>query len=301
MTCSFVDYWASRLRFLDVHYHAGPDSYRRRCTAFEAGQQYAGAKGGVVLKSHLGSVSALATAMQALGLPVFGSVVLNTLAGGLSLDTVKQALSQYQFDAAPRLLVHLPTIVRTAHRSALSRTFANEYAREFSQHPLSITDNDGKIRAELKALISFAQHHNIVISSGHTTKDQTLRLIEAVEKAGGCRLMLNQPANPISGFSARELAELGSYDWLYVEQCALTVYLGYQTEEDMYDVLSGVNNVVYSSDLGQIEQPEVSQWLIDSERWFRHAGLEPDQIDAVTRLHPLRMLDPRPSLNSTSG
>ncbi len=33
----------------------------------------------------------------------------------------------------------------------------------------------------------------------------------------------------------------------------------------------------------------------------KHAGLKPDQIDAVTRLHPLRMLDPRPSLNSTSG
>jgi len=49
----------------------------------------------VVLKSHLGSVSALAKALQHQGLPVFGLIVLNALAGGLSLSAVKQALSQY--------------------------------------------------------------------------------------------------------------------------------------------------------------------------------------------------------------
>lgn len=104
--------------------------------------------------------------------------------------------------------------------------------------------------------------------------------------------MLNQPANPITGFSARELSALGHYSWLYIEQCALRVYLKYQTEEDMYDVLSGVNNVVYSSDLGQ---PSVAHWRADSEAWFHNAGLADDKIDAVRRLNPLRMLDPQPS------
>lgn len=292
MTLSFFNYWALRLKFLDVHYHASPDNYKRRYTAYEAGQYYAEVEGGVVLKNHLGSVSMLATVMQDLGLPVFGSIVLNTAAGGLSLTAVKQALSQYQFNAAPRLLVHLPTIVNTVHRSALTRNFANEYAREFSQHPLSITDSNGRIKPEVEALIEFAQSHNIVLSSGHSTKDQTLRLIETVEKAGGCRLMLNQPANPITGFCARELNGLGHYDWLYIEQCALTVYLKYQTEEDMYDVLSTVNNVVYSSDLGQFGQPDIGEWLTDSERWFSKAALTFDKVDAVMRLNPLRLLDP---------
>ncbi len=295
MNHSFFSRWSPRLRFLDVHYHASPDSYLRRYTALEAGQRYAELKGGVVLKSHLGSVAALATGLQQQGLPVFGSIVLNALAGGFSLESIKQALSQYQFDAAPRLLVHLPTIVRSEHRSALTRTFANKYARENAQQPLSITDGDGKIRSGVQAIIEFARHHNIVISSGHASKGQTLRLIEAVEKAGGCRLMLNQPANPITGFSARELKALGRYSWLYIEQCALTVYLKYQTEEDMYDVLSGVNNVVYSSDLGQPHQPGIGHWLADSETWFRQAGLGQDKVDAVRRLNPLRMLDPQPS------
>lgn len=46
MTRQFFAYWASRLQFLDVHYHARPDSYHRRYSAFEAGQQYARYQGG---------------------------------------------------------------------------------------------------------------------------------------------------------------------------------------------------------------------------------------------------------------
>lgn len=292
MTRHFFEYWAPRLHFLDVHYHARPDSYHRRYSTFEAGQRYARLQGGVVLKNHLGSVSALAATMQEMSLPVFGSVVLNAAAGGMSLNTVRQALSQYQFRDAPRLLVHLPTVIPTAHKSALSRTFSNEYARYFAGQPLSVTSEDGKLRPDVEALIHFARHHDIVLSSGHTTKDQTLRLIEAVERIGGCRLMLNQPANPITGFLAAELRALGEHDWLYVEQSALTLYLGYQTPQDMYDVLTQVNNVVYSSDLGQPGQPDIGEWLEDSRRWFLAAGLSAERIDTVTRLNPLRMLDP---------
>lgn len=292
MTRQFFEYWAPRLHFLDIHYHAYPDSYHRRYSAFEAGKQYAGYQGGVVLKNHLGSTSALATTMQQMSLPVFGSVVLNTAAGGMNLNTVRQALSQYIFEGVPRLLVHLPTVITSEHKSLLSRTFSNEYARFFSGQPLSVTDEEGKLHPDVEALIHFARHHKIVLSSGHTTKDQTLRLIEAVERIGGCRLMLNQPANPITGFSAAELRALGEYDWLYIEQCALTLYLGYQTPQDMYDVLTQVNNVVYSSDLGQPSQPNIGEWLEDSLRWFRLAEISAEKIDAVTRLNPLRMLDP---------
>jgi hypothetical protein len=103
---------------------------------------------------------------------------------GINLNVVRQALSQYQFDGAPRLLVHLPTVIPTAHKSTLSRTFSNEYARHFAGLPLTIADEDGKLRPEVEALIYFARHHDIVISSGHATKDQTLRLIEAVERVG---------------------------------------------------------------------------------------------------------------------
>ena len=72
----------------------------------------------------------------------------------------------------------------------------------------------------------------------------------------------------------------------------MTVYLGYQPLDDLYEVLTGVNNVVYSSDLGQPGQPDIGDWLEDSHRWFQTAGIDAERRDAVTRLNPLRMLEP---------
>ncbi|MCC8422771.1 MULTISPECIES: hypothetical protein [Photorhabdus] len=117
-------------------------------------------------------------------------------------------------------------------------------------------------------------------------------IIDAITAAGGCKFMLNQPASPMTGLKAKDLKALGKHDWLYVEQTALTVYLGYQTTEDFFEVLSEVNNVVYSSDLGQPVQPDVEQWLNDSERWFKTAGLGEEHIRDICLLNPLRMLAP---------
>ncbi|MDE9466627.1 DUF6282 family protein [Xenorhabdus bovienii] len=288
----FIEYWETKLRFLDVHYHARPDSYIRRYNVLEAGREYARHGGGVVLKNHLGSVAALSSLAQEEGLPVFGSVVLNAAAGGLAINSVIQSLSQYQFYKAPRLLVHLPTIVPTGHKSVMKRIWANAAAQTLAQQPLSVVDSNGRLHNEIHELIRFAQQHNVVLSSGHASRYEVMQLIDAITTAGGCKFMLNQPASPMTGLKAKDLKALGKYDWLYVEQTALTVYLGYQTTEDFFEVLSAVNNVVYSSDLGQPVQPDVEQWLNDSECWFSTAGLSKEHIRNISLLNPLHMLAP---------
>ncbi|OPB29454.1 DUF6282 family protein [Bartonella sp. WD12.1] len=292
MSECFIQFWRKRLKFLDIHYHARPDLFDRAYSAYEVAQIYAQHRGGVVLKNHLGSTAALATVLQDQGLPVFGSIVLNNASGGLSLLAVRNALAHYQFDLKPKLLVHLPTIVPTHHQSRLKRNFSNDYAAFFAQQPTAITCERGRLRTEVYELITFAADNEIVLSSGHASKDATLRLLDAVAQKGNCTLLLNQPANPMTGFSAAQLQALGKHDWLYIEQCALTFYLGYQTKEDMLSVLSKVNNVIYSSDLGQLGGIDISTWLIDSANWFQEAKLSPIDIQAVTLDNPLKMLSP---------
>lgn len=292
MKNEFIDYWQKRLRLLDVHYHARPDSFFRRYSAHQVGCIYTENNSGVVLKSHLGSTAAIATCLQEQNLAVFGSIVLNHSTGGLSLRAIKTALSEYQFPYQPRLLVHLPTIILTEHKTRLQRSFATDYAREFYQHPISIVEENGRLRQEIKEIIAFAEDHPIVLSSGHATKDATLRLIDAVSKTSGVNLMLNQPANPMTGFSAAELKALGKQKWLYIEQCALTYYLNYQTKEDMFSVLNEVHQVIYSSDLGQPDQPTITDWFIESEKWFKEANLTLEKITEITLKNPLRMLSP---------
>ncbi|EGH18815.1 hypothetical protein Pgy4_38231, partial [Pseudomonas savastanoi pv. glycinea str. race 4] len=48
------------------------------------------------------------------------------------------------------------------------------------------------------------------ISTGHADADEVRMLIEEALRIGVPRLMLNQPANPLTGLKAAELAVIGS-------------------------------------------------------------------------------------------
>ena len=122
MTEAFLLHWQRKLSFLDVHYHVNPDAYKRRFDSIQAGREYQKIGGGLILKNHLGCTAAVAVTAQAQGLPVFGSIVLNSIAGGVSVRAVKQSLSHYNFENCGRLIVHLPTIVPNKHNSCLLYT-----------------------------------------------------------------------------------------------------------------------------------------------------------------------------------
>jgi len=92
------------------------------------------------------------------------------------------------------------------------------------------------------------------------------RLIDAAKSQGLPRLMLNQPANPMTGLDAADLKALAGESWLFIEQTALTYLLGYQSWDDFAAVLKEVPNVVYSSDLGQTTQIDLDEWRSASRR-----------------------------------
>lgn len=289
----FIEHWNKNLEFLDVHYHASPDSYQRRYNVNEAGKIFASLSGGCVLKNHLGSSTALASLAQEMQLPVFGSVVLNDIAGGLSVKSVQQALCQYYFPHSGRLLIHLPTVVRSAHNSVMNRKVANNAVQKFANKPQKITNGHQELLPETKELVAFAQNNNVVISTGHASKQEVYALIEYIDKTGGgCRLMLNQPANPITGMTAEELFALGSHEWLFIEQTALTVLLGYQSFEDFSFVISKLPNLVYSSDLGQQCQIDIPEWLKKTQSWFRQIGVSDARKKEICLDNPLKMLAP---------
>lgn len=293
MPNDFVAYWQERLDFLDVHYHANPDLYTRCFNALQAGEAYQTLRGGVLLKSHLGCTAAVAATAQGMGLPVFGSVVLNHLGGGIDLRPVQQSLCYY--NSAPhcgRLLVDLPTIVTTSHRSKLKRAYANAAVERYALEPCDLGESGQVLPASVEDLVEFCRDENVVLTSGHATRAQVEALVELCLRKGGVRLLLNQPANPMTGMNAQALKGLGAHDWLYVEQTALTLLLAYQTFEDFAEVLGEVNNVVYSSDLGQVGQLTPVEWRQQSERWFQSMQLPPGRVREVTLTNPLRMLSP---------
>ncbi|MFA3876212.1 DUF6282 family protein [Streptomyces sp. MMCC 100] len=284
-----ADGGARAARFIDVHYHSGPDAYVRRRTATSAGAGYAAHGGWVVLKNHLGSTAAQAWEARQHGLPVSGSIVLNDLAGGFDPRAVEQAVIQHGEDSGLRLVVHLPTVTGRGHRSRLARTPSHPLLAD-GLRPLTVTDDGGTLRPDVRELLRAARDLPVVVSTGHADGHEVRLLIEEAVRLDLPRLMLNQPANPMTGLTCKDLADLVGAEQVFTEQTALTHLLGYQPWPDLADVLTLLPRVVYSSDLGQPSQPDIAPWLAQSAQWFEQAGLTPQRVQEVTRDTPLAML-----------
>lgn len=276
--------------FVDVHYHVGPDAYVRRHTASSAGARYAQLGGWVVLKNHLGSTAAQAWEARQQGLPVSGSIVLNDIAGGLDPRAVRQAVIQHGDDSGLRLIVHLPTTTGRTHKSRLARTPAHPLLARDGLRPLTITTEDGTLRAEVREILHMARDLPIVVSTGHADGREVRLLVEEAVKLDVPRLMLNQPANPMTGLTCSDLLDIATAEQVYTEQTALTHLLGYQEWDDFSAVLARVPRVVYSSDLGQTSQMDIGEWMASSQSWFAEAGLDESRVTQIVRDAPMRML-----------
>lgn len=274
--------------FIDVHYHAGPDAFVRRHGVIEAGRRYAALNGWVVLKNHLGCTAAQAWEARQEGLPVSGSVVLNEIAGGIDFRVVQRSLCQHG-DSDARLIVHLPTVTGRAHTSRLKRNSAHWILDKHPIKPLTVS-HEGRLNAQTLDVLRMARDYPIVISSGHADAHEVRLLIEAAQQLEVPRLMLNQPANPLTGLDAEALLELARAPMVYTEQTALTYLLGYQGWDDFARVLREVPRALYSSDLGQTSQPDIEQWQVDSLLWFERMGLDRERALQVGRGHAREML-----------
>ncbi|KPW36529.1 Uncharacterized protein ALO87_04394 [Pseudomonas syringae pv. apii] len=284
-----VDEPGPSTRFIDVHYHANPDAFIRRHGAMEAGRCYAKAQGRVVLKNHLGCTAAQAWEARQEGFPVSGSLVLNEIAGGVDHRVVERSLC-LRGDESERFIVHFPTVTGRKHISTLVRSPGHPILQSKPIQPARVTSQNGRLTPQALDILKMACDYPLVISTGHADAHEVRLLVDEAIRMGVPRLMLNQPANPLTGLKAEDFAAWGREPNIFIEQTALTYLLGYQDKQDFSAVLSEVANVVYSSDLGQTSQVDVSQWLSLSEGWFEAFGLSQARRREVTLSNPRRML-----------
>jgi hypothetical protein len=277
-------------KFIDVHYHANPDQYKRRWNAIEAGKIYQSLKGVVVLKSHLGPTSVQATLAQSMGLPVLPSLVLNAIAGGIDYRVIQQALSQYQSSLMANMIVHFPTITGRSFQSKLSREVAHPYLKNACETSETLFNSDKKLRKEVIDILKMAHDYPIVLSTGHASQEEIFRLIEACAHHKVPALLLNQPAHPLTGLNAAALSDLVQHEFVWFEQTALTYLLGHQDKEDFSKVLTSIPRVIYSSDLGQTTQMDIPQWFDFSKNTMAELGLSAQRQDELLRINPKKLL-----------
>ncbi len=265
---SLIDY-----KLIDIHYHANPDLYLRRWDAFEAGKKYQALNGAVILKSHLGATSIQASLAQKAGLPVLPSLVLNHIAGGIDYKVVISALSEYQPVIAAKIIVHFPTITGRTIKSRLSRQLIHPHLKDHTMSSETIFDSHNRLKDKVIDILKMGNDYPVVLSTGHASKEEIYELTNACIQYNVKSLLLNQPANPLTGLNANELLELSRNEFIWIEQTALTYLLKHQTKEDFLQVLTSIPRVLYSSDLGQTDQLDVNNWIDFSEQFFTDASI----------------------------
>lgn len=277
----------SDYQFIDIHYHASPDLYIRRLDALEAGREYHAHHGAVVLKSHLGATSVQATLAQRLGLPVFPSLVLNAIAGGIHYRVIEKALLEYQSESVGKMIVHFPTITGRKYHSKLSRQLVNNAIPLLSE---TLFNESQTLKKEVLDILRMARDYPIVLSTGHASKEEVYALIDACVQFSVPQLLLNQPANPLTGLDAAALKEVSKLGFIFTEQTALTYLLGHQSKEDFTEVLCTIPGVIYSSDLGQTSQMGIRDWLDFSNRMFDDLGLTESRKNEIWRQNAFKLL-----------
>ncbi len=280
----------SDYKFIDIHYHACPDLYERRWDAIQAGQLYKSLNGAVILKSHLGATSVQATLAQKQDLPVFSSLVLNHIAGGINYRVILRALSEYQPLITAKMIVHFPTLTGRMLQSKLSRTLTHHYLSQYNLKSETLFNTKQKLRKEVIDILKMAQDYPVVLSTGHASREEVYSLIDACIQYHVPALLLNQPANPLTGLKAQELNVLTRNEFIWVEQTALTYLLKHQDKEDFSTVLTSIPRVIYSSDLGQTSQMDVTDWLAFSKQTFSELGLSKQRQDELMRANALALL-----------
>lgn len=277
-------------QFIDIHYHANPDLYVRRWHALKAGQIYQSLNGAVFLTTHLGATSVQATIAQQFGLPVFPSLVLNHIAGGINYRVVLHALNEYQPIITSKMLVHFPTITGRNFQAKLSRQLSNSALSQYSQIGEALFNEKQKLRKNAIDILKLAQDYPIVLATGHASTEEIYTLIDACIRYNVPALLLTQPAHPLSNLKASSLQELAKNEFIWIEQTTLTYLLGHQDKEDFATVLKTIPQVIYSSDLGQENQMDIENWIRYSNKLFDELCLSAQRKEELIRTNAIKLL-----------
>ena len=190
---------------VDCHVHACPHINARRLDAFEAAREAAAAgMVGLGLMDNFGNSSGLAALVMRelgrLGVDVWGGLIMEPPAGGVSLEAARIALD-YGYGAGGARFLSLPTH-HTRH-----------VARQEGRSPAYVETcfhmpERGPPPDPLPAILDLAAQRDVVFNLGHVGDGEAVRLAEAAKARGVARVLA--PASHFDVATVRELAALGA-------------------------------------------------------------------------------------------
>ncbi|WP_437880440.1 DUF6282 family protein [Pseudomonas sp. LRF_L74] len=203
---------------IDLHCHSGPSVMPRYCDHVEAMQEAsaAGLKA-VLLKDHYYSCTPVTELLNKhfseLKVHMLSGVPLNNSVGGLNVHAVEHGLK------LGAKLVWMPTFSSANHIAhhhqdvKFVEKFPQTTQRMLQPIPLTVLDDDGKLKEEVKAILDLIAAEDVVLSAGHLNIREVWPLFEEARARGVKRLLVNHPTYVVDASldDMRQLAKEGVY------------------------------------------------------------------------------------------
>ncbi|MSO54118.1 MAG: hypothetical protein EXQ90_03165 [Rhodospirillales bacterium] len=281
---------------IDSHVHCCPHINARTVTVFDA-VRHAAAAGlrGVGLLDLFANSSGLAALANRelghLGVDVFGGIVLEPYAGGVSARAVEVALDMGYGSGSGARFVSLPCHATRMMARAERRSPA--FVESCLEIPLK-----GELPDPLPEILDRIAARDVVFNTGHITAAEAVRAVEAAKARGIQRILC--PASYYTADDVRELVRLGAYVEFaffvmsHATQLGMTMsdhekhrYTQVPLDQVITNIQAvGPDHVVLSSDSGSfVLAPPVEafrEWLV----LVSGSGIDRAAIDRMANQNP---------------
>ena len=279
---------------IDLHAHVAPETtllnFRRSVDAIQAAQiaRVAGMRGIVFKEHHTETASWAYLVSQVVpGIELFGGIVLNRAVGGINPVAVEaMALTR----GGHGRVVYMPTIDA-------------EYRKPGSSDVVPVTRN-GELLPEVHDVLRVMAEHDLSLSTGHLSPEESLILIRAATQAGVDKIYVQHPNHGgivISMETMKEMTRMGALIEIVLSGEGLTgggpavidvenpvTDFGPQKLSDIREL--GPENVVVTSDLGQPGRVTHADSFKTALAVLAEAGFSQAEIDVMTKHNPARFL-----------
>jgi hypothetical protein len=144
--------------------------------------------------------------------------------------------------------------------------------------PVPVVDGGGLV-PEARAVLEVIACHDLVLATGHLSRDEIFVLVDGAVEAGVKRIVVTHPEFPSQRIGIEDqvaLAERGAL----LERAFTTPYTGKCPWDQVFAASRAVGpeRTVWSTDLGQVSNPPVEDGLAIMADKFLEAGFEEEEV-----------------------
>lgn len=288
---------------VDLHCHSGPSIMERKLDHMEeiTDAEKAGFHA-VLFKDHFYSNTPVMQILDRFrdrktNLTLLSGVPLNNQLGGLKPYAVEHGLM------LGAKMIWMPTLCAHNHLTTAFRY--NLHGRLGMREPMRITilDEKGRLRPEVKDILDLIAKHDAVLCGGHLHVSEMFPLFNEAKARGVKRMLVSHPTYWIEAKidDLKELSDLG----VYLEHCACMLIEGPSRkfpfdELRAYVEAAGLERTIIGSDLGQTFNPRPVPGFRAAIELCLDLGFTREEIRIMTSTNACRLIgiDPPSGLSS---